>query len=220
MKYCVNCGNEMIDDMRFCPNCGTSSPDNPVGEESAAETKAADKTASEIPYDYQSFSNIPEQQSNIQNNISYVSNEQQDESVKPKNIKQFTKIYGTKEIKSNIKWGYLVLYIAAAATFLLGIAQAGNNGYYFLVDVFILLGLGVWLQLTYSRIPAAIAFAYAVFNTLFIFITEQVFSGGLIIIGTVFCLINVFKAHKKYKEYLTNPDNAQQAVTDSSDTQE
>ena len=119
----------------------------------------------------------------------------------PKNVKQFVKSLADKKMSKELNACSIICYIAAAATLAVGLI--GGAGAAVILDVVVLLGLGIWLQLTYKRLPAILLLAYSIINVVYLAVTTKQFGGWLILLAGVLSVVYTFKAKKEYDNYLS-----------------
>ena len=124
----------------------------------------------------------------------------------PANVKQFVKAMSQfpeiKKIGSEINVCAIVSYIVAGLSLVLGLV-VGNYG--IILDVLIVAGMGLWLQLGYSRAAAIILLVYAALNCIITTISTGSFSGYLILILGIFSVIYTFKGASEFKKFKQNP---------------
>ncbi len=105
-----------------------------------------------------------------------------------------------KNIKGNIVASSIIAYICAGITTIVALAS-GN--YYSFIDVFALIGLGLGIQLTYSRTCAIILLVYSLINVVVIFALTQQFGGYLVVAAGAYATSSTMKLDKIWKEYLS-----------------
>ena len=76
-----------------------------------------------------------------------------------------------------------------------------NGNFAIILDVIVLVGLGLWIQLGYSRVAAIIAAVYSVFSMIVTTISTGRISGYVVVIAAVCGVIYTFKAAKAFKQY-------------------
>lgn len=176
---CPVCGKEIADGSAICPICGVAlaAPQNPVPN--AAPQYAPQQYAAQ-PYA------AP-----------------QNPAVMPKNAKQFIKqmshIPEYKNIGTAINVCGILFYVFAAATIALSLLVKSSGAG--LVDAFILVGFGLWIQLGYSRVGSIISLVYSILNMIYMTVSTGKLSGYLILIAAVGSVIYTFKAAKAFKQY-------------------
>lgn len=175
---CLHCQTQFPDNMSVCPNCGA-----PAGNP-APQGQPFNGQMPNQPFNGQ----MPNQQFNGQ---PYGSG--------PKlSKKEFLKHPNLKKVAGNIKGSAITLYVCAAIS--LVVALIGNN-LSSLLDVFIILGLALGIQLAQSRACAIIVCVYSVFNIVIMFISSGTFGGWLILLAAIYAIIATSKFQKAWKEY-------------------
>lgn len=119
------------------------------------------------------------------------------EAPKVSTLKEFAKLPENKAALSLIMMASILCFFSAAITAVA--AFMGSLG--ILLDAAILLGLGLWLIITKSRVSAALLMAYAAFNVVFVLITQGKFNGWLLLLAGVSALAGTFKLAKDWKTY-------------------
>ena len=118
----------------------------------------------------------------------------------PKNVKQFVKSLADKKMAKELNACSIICYVAAAVT--LGLGLVGGSVASVILDAVVLLGLGIWLQVTYSRIPAILLLAYSIINVVYVAVTTKQLGGWLILVAGILAVVYTFKAKKEYDNYL------------------
>lgn len=115
--------------------------------------------------------------------------------------KEFYRHGAMSKIRGNIIVCAVIAYISAATTFLVNVLFVQ---YFFgIVDVLLLLGLGLGIQLGKSRACAIVLLVYSVINMLFSLVTTGRLGGYLVVICGVYAVISTFQFQKAWKEYET-----------------
>ncbi len=117
--------------------------------------------------------------------------------------KEFLDLPENAKLKKNIRSSAIVCYICAALTLVFGMFVL-DSGLLSLIDVAILAGLGLGIQLSQSRVCAALLCVYAVINTIISLVSSGQISGYLIIIAGVYAMIYTFQLDKQWKVYQQN----------------
>jgi len=102
-------------------------------------------------------------------------------------------------LKRDIVSCAIVLYICSGLTFVVGL-MGGNL--FVIIDILMLVGLGLGIQLAYSRACSIVALCYAVFNVIVAIITTGRPSGYLIVIAGGYAVFSTYKARKAYNTYI------------------
>lgn len=119
------------------------------------------------------------------------------EAPKVSTLKEFAKLPKNKAALSLIMTASIFCFFSAAIT----AAAAFMTSLSILLDAAILLGLGLWLIITKSRVSAALLMAYAMFNVVYMLIAQGKFNGWLILLAGVSALAGTFKLAKDWKAY-------------------
>lgn len=104
-----------------------------------------------------------------------------------------------KQCRSNINACSIILYICSFLTFVVNIFLYHNI--LGVLDVILLVGLGLGIQLGQSRVCAIVALVYSLINTLYALISTGHLSGYLIVICGAYATMSTFKYQKAWKEY-------------------
>lgn len=112
--------------------------------------------------------------------------------------KEFLHHPNLKKCYDNIKSSAIVLYVCAALSLALGIYM-GN--WSILVDVLIIVGFGLGIQLGQSRVCAILIFLYSLANAVYMGVSTGRSSGTLIVLASIYALGATFKFQKAWKEY-------------------
>lgn len=116
----------------------------------------------------------------------------------PLSKKQFLKHANLKKCRTNINSSAIILYICAGITLAISIL---GGVYSSIIDILILVGLGLGIQLAQSRVCAIIACVYAAFNVLYMLVSTGAPGGYLILIAAIYAIIATFGFQKSWKEY-------------------
>ena len=175
---CPVCAKEIPDGLTVCPICGaalTAQP-NAFPQNAAPQNTAFQYAAPTAP------AGVPAQM--------------------PTSVKQFIKsmshIQEYKQMGTGITISAVVLYICAGLTMMIGLL---NGSYAVFIDVLVLVGLGLWIQLGYSRVAACLALVYSIFSMILTTISTGRLSGYWIVIAAVCGVIFTFKDASAYKNY-------------------
>lgn len=191
---CPVCGKEIADGSAVCPICGVAlaAPQNPVPNAAPQYAPQQNPVPNAAPqyapqqYAAQPYAAAP-----------------QNPAVMPKNAKQFIKqmshIQEYKNIRTEINVCGILFYVFAAATIALSLLVKSSGAG--LVDAFILVGFGLWIQLGYSRVGSIISLVYSILNMIYMTVSTGKLGGYLILIAAVCSVIYTFKAAKAFKQY-------------------
>lgn len=195
---CPVCGKEIADGSAVCPICGVAlaAPQNPVPnaapQYAPQQNPVPDAAPQYAPQQYAAQPYAAPQYAAPQN-----------PAVMPKNAKQFIKqmshIQEYKNIRTEINVCGILFYVFAAATIALSLLVKSSGAG--LVDAFILVGFGLWIQLGYSRVGSIISLVYSILNMIYMTVSTGKLGGYLILIAAVCSVIYTFKAAKAFKQY-------------------
>lgn len=113
--------------------------------------------------------------------------------------KEFYKQPSMKKIRGNINACGIFSYISATLTFLVNVVLVSNI--FGMLDVILIAGLGMGVQLGKSRVCSIILLAYACLNTIYTLIATGRLGGYLILICGIIAVMETFKFHKAWAEY-------------------
>ena len=113
--------------------------------------------------------------------------------------KDFLKLPVNKKMRSELISDAVICYIAAALSLLIWLFLAKDP--LLLVSALLLLGLGLGIHLTQSKVCAVILCTYAVVNTIYGLAQNGKFSGYLLLIAGIYSVITTFKVDKAWNEY-------------------
>ena len=114
--------------------------------------------------------------------------------------KEYYEQYANQRDKRNIRWAAILAYVCAAISLALGILL---KNYSILIDVVLIVGLALGVQIAKSRVCAVLLLVYSSINTLFSLIsTGQVAGWWLIVVG-IWAVVGTFNFHKDYQKYLS-----------------
>ena len=173
MKVCPSCGQPCEDAQKFCNNCGAPFAESSPDNQQAVMQQPYSGTVSPAGY-----------------------------GVYPPRVstkKEFLDLPQNKQVKREINSSSIICYVCAAITLAVGIATDGFP--LVLIDLAILVGMGLGIQLAHSRVCAIILCAYSVINMILALISTGRPAGYLIVIAGVFAVIYTFKAEKLWKQY-------------------
>lgn len=121
--------------------------------------------------------------------------------MEPISKREFYTRYANKRDKRNI-WGAAILaYICAALSLLLGVVL---QNYSVMLDVLLIVGLTLGMQLAKNRVCAVLLLVYSCINTIIVTIGSGQVSGWLLIVAGIFAVIGTFNLHKDYQNFLQN----------------
>lgn len=169
---CNMCGAQLADDAKFCTQCGTVL--------SNAQQPYGQQAQNTQAYGQQFYQAQPVQMARMSKN-------------------EFYKHPANKKHHGNIMGCSIFLYICCGLTFLVNVVLSGNI--FGIVDVLILLGLALGIQIGKSRVAAVVLCVYSVFNLIFMLIATGRPGGYLIVIAAVYAIIGTFQFSKAWAEY-------------------
>lgn len=126
--------------------------------------------------------------------------------------KEFFKLPGLKNCRTNILTCAIILYICAAATGALAFIDWEHSALS-LLDAALLLGLGLWLQIGKSRVSAIIAAAYGVLNVVMTMIAAGRLQGWWIPLAGIWAIVYTFKIQKLWNQYQESGQLPEEAVS-------
>lgn len=103
------------------------------------------------------------------------------------------------KVSKNINASAIMMYIVAGITLLANVIYAGNA--LGLLDVFVVIGMGLGIQLAQSRACAVVAAVYSVINCIVTIIMTGVPGGWLIIVASIYAVIATFKFNEAWDNY-------------------
>lgn len=197
---CQSCGAEIPDNVRFCTNCGASIVPNQ--SETASTTNQF--YGQPDPNMQGQFNGQPNPNMQGQFNGQPNPNMQgqfngQPYGGAPMSKDEFYKHPALKKCRGNINGSAIIMYICAGITFIINVLVASNI--FGLVDVFILVGLALGIQLGKSRVCAIISCVYAAFNVIYMIIATGSAGGYLVLIAAIYAIIATFQYHKAWDTY-------------------
>ena len=178
MKTCPSCGAVCNDNEKFCGNCGYSF------QEAGSVPSPVQPAAPTYPGYAQAYA--------------------QPAASAPKvaTKKEFLKLPENKKIRSELNGAAIITFVCAGINVILG-AVSGN--WSIMIDVAIMVGLGLGIMLSHSRVCAIVLLAYGVLNVVVGLVQNGTPSGYLILIAGVLAVIYAFKAEKLWKAYQQSP---------------
>ena len=171
---CLHCGNQLLDGATSCPNCG-------------APVEASNMQGQFNPYG----------QPNQFNQGQFYGQQGQNFGQKLTK-KEFLKLPSLKKCKGNLNGAAILCYFCAACTLLVAVLM---QSYLAILDVLLILGMGLGIQLAQSRVCAVILFVYSIYNLIIALLSSGTPSGWIIIVAGILAIIYTFKFQKAWKEY-------------------
>lgn len=122
-------------------------------------------------------------------------------SNQPLSKKEFLNHPNLSKVKGNISYSSFTLYVCAAISLIVNLF-AGNL--FIFVDVLLVVGLSLGVQLAQSRVCAILIFIYSFINMIYMKINTGYNVGRLIMIAAVYALIATFQFQSAWKKYKRN----------------
>lgn len=113
--------------------------------------------------------------------------------------KEFFKSQEMSKVAKNINASAIMMYIVAGITLLANVIYTGNA--LGLLDVFVVIGIGLGIQLAQSRACAVVAAVYSAINCIVTIIITGVPGGSLIIVASICAVIATFKFNEAWDNY-------------------
>lgn len=114
--------------------------------------------------------------------------------------KEFLRHENLKKTKSGINSAAIIAYICGVISFVAGYLLL-DTGMYVIVDLLLLVGLGLGIQLGQSRVCSILLLAYAILNVISGIMETGRPTGYLILIAAIDAVIFTFRFQKAWKEY-------------------
>ena len=212
MKNCTKCGAPAADNELVCSSCGASLSADAAQQQPVQQPEQPQNYSYQQP-NQQQYQQQPDQQQYqqqpYQQQYQQQSYQQQgfnqpigqsDEPVAPRarTKSEFFKTDGSKYANSCIG-SAVMCYISAAITLIVLVLIMKNP--VSLIDVGILVGLGLGIQLKQNIPCAIILLVYAIINVLITMAALGKFGGWLVLLAGIFGTINTVKAQNAWKEY-------------------
>lgn len=228
---CTFCGTEFSNEAKFCPGCGKannivqqsamSSFDrqdqtgeqafNPYGAQADYSPQAAVPLPqhSEPIYSGEALNvnsqpmYVPPQQQYMSNAQNFYTQGQYNNPMPPynafANIKEFAKLPQMRKYRNSIISSAVIMYICAFITLIFSVMILSSLNS--LLDVAILVGLGLGIQLCYSRACAVACGAYSIFNVIALIVMFGRGGGWLIIIAAIAAINGTFRLRHSWQQY-------------------
>ena len=174
MKQCPKCGQFFDDSASFCSVCGAA----PGG----GSSQDVNFTPESIPYSGQPGPR------------------------KAATKQEFLKLPENKKMQKEILTAAGFSYVCAAMTaigMIVAVLMGMQGNLAAIIDVLLLVGLGLGIQLKQSRVCAILLFADGAISVLASILAAQTPSGYLIVIASIFAIVNTFKLDHAWKQYQT-----------------
>ena len=188
MITCPGCGRYVEDGNRFCTECGTRL--------SGVVSVPAARGASMIPcprcgrYQDSGSRFCTDCGSRLGGSVS---------ALRVSTKKEFLELPENKALKRELVSDCVICYVASGISLILGVFVLEQPA--ILLDVLLVLGLGLGIHLTQSRVCAVILCVYAVINSLIGMVQNGAFSGYWILFAGIFSVVATFRLDKAWKAY-------------------
>ena len=130
--------------------------------------------------------------------------------------REFFAKYAALKSRNQIKSAGVLAYLCAAASLVQGLSA---HNFAVIVDVAVIAGLALGVQIAKSRVFAVLLLAYACFNTVVMTLVNGQLSGWLLIFVGILAVAGTWKLQKEYQAFLLegtvpeNPEPEEPAVT-------
>lgn len=192
---CEKCGQWIEDGSKTCGKCGA-----PVGVNNAA----VDSTGNAAPNGGQpgvgSFN--AGQPGTVQQAAGgyYANGMQGGQPLMTK--EEFDKHPNIASVRSQIRGAGIICYVVAGISLVISVISGGVLGIIdVLLDVLLLVGLGLGVQLAKSRVCAIILTVYGVFNTIIVTLQNGALGGWWVLLAGIYAVIYTFKYQGAWEEY-------------------
>lgn len=146
---------------------------------------------------------VPPQQQYMGNAQNYYMQGQYNNPMSPYNaftsIKEFAKLPQMRKYRNSIISSAVIIYICSFITLIFSVVIMSSV--ISLIDVAILVGLGLGIQLSYSRACAVACGVYSIFNVLFFILMFGRGGGVLIIIAAIAAINGTFRLRHSWQQY-------------------
>lgn len=116
---------------------------------------------------------------------------------------EFSKHPNIASVISQIRGAGIACYVVAGITLVVSVLAGGILGIFgVMLDILLLVGLGLGIQLGKSRVCAIILTVYGVFNTIVLTLQNEALSGWWILVAGIYAIIYTFKYQNAWAEYL------------------
>ena len=112
--------------------------------------------------------------------------------------KEFYAKYANKRDKGNIRWAAILSYVCAAISLAAGLLM---QNYLIVIDVALVVGLALGIQIAKSRACAVLLLVYSCINTIIMSISYKRVSGWWLIFVGIWAVMGTFNFHKDYRKY-------------------
>lgn len=193
MKECPKCGAIAADDVLYCGSCGT-----------ALSAGTAQQQPNQQQYqqpDQQQYQQPDQQQYQYQQQpySQSIFGQEENEATAPRarTRAEFFQTDGSNYAKSCVG-SAVACYICAGVTLIIMLI---SKNYYSFIEIAILVGLGLGIQLGKNVVCAIILLVYAIINAIVICATMGTFGGQLLLFAGIFGVISTTNAAKAWNDY-------------------
>ena len=201
--YCINCGAEIKDNLKFCTNCG-----EPIQKQDGAPQTVNE----EPPVQVQSV--VAKEEPPVQAQPEMVKEQippaapiytEPSSTVIPgygpkaNSLKEYVTMYGDEKTKKSLRNISIWMYVLAGFNLVAGFVLS-----YSVLDAILIAALGFWYQKTYSFVAIVGFLAYTILSMVISFVQ----TGGIYGWMSVIIAVGAFYVHrrvqKSYEQYLKN----------------
>ena len=115
--------------------------------------------------------------------------------------RKFCAQYASKQDRANINAAGIIAYLCAAISLVMGLLQ---QNYGVILDVVLVVGLGLGVQLGKSRVCSILLLIYGCINTLVYLLSTGRLGGWWLILVGVYGIKATFHLHKEYQRFLAD----------------
>ena len=191
---CSYCGATIADDSRFCAICGHKLEAPAPLQQPVSAGYAAPADNGRVPTGGASHNAYPPAPGAVSAPLNAPA------PIEPGlSRRAYYNQCASPAVKKQIKSSVIMLYLSAGATLVLYVILGKNP--FGMIDVLLLAGLAVGLQLLISRVCAISALALALFNVVVGLVETGQFTGWLILLAGVYAVIATFAFQKEWNAY-------------------
>lgn len=178
---CEKCGQWIEEGSKTCSKCGA-----PVGANNGQNANAAASVGNTAPVGGQPGAG------------GFGANAGQGVQM-PMTKDEFYKHPNIASVRSQIRGAGILCYVVAGISLVLSFLS--GNPFGALLDVLLIVGLGLGIQLGKSRVCAIILTVYGAFNTIIITLANGALGGWWILLAGIYAIIYTFKYQSAWAEY-------------------
>lgn len=168
---CQSCGSENVEGAKFCGRCGAA-----MQQVQYANTPYVNYSPGGMPMNQGMYSAGPVM-----------------------NKKQFSKHPYLNNITKGIMSAAILMYATAAITFAVSVVLGGNV--FAIIDVILIVGLGLGIQLAQSRACAVVTGIYSMINLIMTIVLLGKPGGWFVVVAGIFAIVYTFKFQRMWEEY-------------------